>query len=153
MSSCKQILLVKGLSGTCLSVWGPLPSYAPIPPFLHSVYMYSLYSILIHSEKGVRRANQREGERGNSSQRLDLQSINSDKHLPQSPSTNFLDDNILLWFIYCVVNKSTALLISLQVLCNVFCQGHAEITYVRHNMPGSLSMKAINQSPWIIISI
>jgi hypothetical protein len=29
--------------------------------------------------------------------RLYLQSIYSDKHLPQSPFTDFLDDDILLW--------------------------------------------------------
>ena len=31
-----------------------------------------------------------------------LQSINSDKHLPQSPFTGkfFLDDNLSLWFLY-----------------------------------------------------
>ncbi len=53
--------------------------------------------------------NQREGYRDNSLQswventnRLYLQSITSDKHLPQSPSYRLIiiDDDILLWCLY-----------------------------------------------------
>jgi hypothetical protein len=39
-----------------------------------------------------------------------LQSINSDKHLPQNPFTDhFLDDDILLWCLYKLVHESDSL--------------------------------------------
>ncbi len=73
---------VKGLCGRCLSFWRPEPH--PTPPCI------LLYSILMHPSKGGEL-----NQRGNSSQSwvkiptwlMYLQSINSFKHLPQSPST------------------------------------------------------------------
>ncbi len=56
---------IKGLCVRCLSVWGPLPSFDPIPP-LHLTHCIRVYCLLIHPGKGGgERANQR---RGNSSQ-------------------------------------------------------------------------------------
>jgi len=43
-------LPVKGLCGRCLSVWDPED-----PPPLHTVYEYTVYSVLIHTGKGGRR--------------------------------------------------------------------------------------------------
>jgi hypothetical protein len=63
---------------------GPLLSYEPIPPHTHCILVYS---IIIHTGNEGRRANQREGSRGNSSQsrskiptRLTVSLINSLKH-------------------------------------------------------------------------
>ncbi len=78
---------VKGLCSRCLSVWGPEPH---TPPFTHCM---RVYCILIHTGKGGGVLYQREGERGQQFTKpgrkyqyeyLYLQSINSDKHLPQS---------------------------------------------------------------------
>ncbi len=82
---------VKELCGRCLSVWGQEP-HTPPPPY--TLYVYRIH---IHSGKGGGgELNQREGWRGNSSKSwvtnsnmtdctVYLQSINHDKHLPQSP--------------------------------------------------------------------
>ncbi len=85
----------------------------PYPPPLYTLYTCTVYSILIHRGKGGRGRvePERRLERlqftklGRKFQHdwLYLQSLNSDKHLPQSPSTGqfFLDDDILLWCLYC----------------------------------------------------
>ncbi len=69
MSSFKknQNWPVKGLCCRCLSVWGLLPSYDPIPPPPYTLYMcLRVYSIIIHTGKGRMggELNQREGEDG-----------------------------------------------------------------------------------------
>ncbi len=44
MSWSKKIDYVKGLCGSCLSFWGPLPSYEPIIPLTHYIqYVYTVY--------------------------------------------------------------------------------------------------------------
>jgi serine/threonine protein kinase len=84
----------KGLCGRCLSVWGPEPH---IPP-LHTVHVYTVYNILIHTGKRggggrVQRERRLEGQQftklGRKYQHewLYLQSINYDTHLPKSPFT------------------------------------------------------------------
>ncbi len=73
----------------CLSVWGPEPQ----TPHLHSVHVYTVYSTFSHKEGegGDEPERRLEGQQftklGRKYQRdwLYLQSINSDKHLPQSP--------------------------------------------------------------------
>ncbi len=93
---------VKGLRGRCLFVWGP-------------PYTLYTYFILIHTGKRLRGWVRVEPKRRLEGQQFPklgqkyqhmiemyLQSINSDKHLPQSPFTGkfFLDDNLSLWFLY-----------------------------------------------------
>ncbi len=57
----------------------------PIPPPLtHCIRVYNTYS---HVEGGGGELNQREGERGNSSQSWVENTNMADKHLPQSPFT------------------------------------------------------------------
>jgi hypothetical protein len=78
------------------------PMYSPPPP--HTVYVYTYLP-----GKGGRFESERrlEGQQftklGRKYQQdwLYLQSINSDKHLPQSLFTGkFLEDDILLWCLY-----------------------------------------------------
>ncbi len=93
---------VKGICGRCLSVLGPLPSYDPI----HNVYVFTVYLYTQGRENWTR-----EKVKGASVHKagskiqhdwLYLQSMNSDKHLPQSPCTRqiFLDDDILFCCLY-----------------------------------------------------
>jgi hypothetical protein len=78
---------VKELWGRCLSVGGPEP-HTPPPYTLYTSIQYT-YSYRERGKGGE--LYQREGEMGNSSQscvektNMTNQSINSDKHLPQSP--------------------------------------------------------------------
>ncbi len=72
------------------------------------VYTYTVYCTYSHRKGGGRDKPERRLEEPQFT-KLDrkyqhLQSINSDKHLPQSSFTgNFLDDNILLGFgVYCL---------------------------------------------------
>ncbi len=87
-AKCRHLLPVKGLCGRCISVWGQ----NPIPPPLHIVYVYTVYTTYSHREGGRIEPERRlEGHQftklGRKYQHdwLYLQSINSDKHLPQSP--------------------------------------------------------------------
>ena len=90
--------LVKGLCGRCLFVWGP---------------PYTLYTffILIHTGKGLRGGPERrlEGQQftklGQKYQHMMyLQSINSDKHLPQSPFTGKFFQMTTFRFGFYIVN-------------------------------------------------
>ncbi len=90
---------VNGLCGRCLSVCGPLPSYDRIPSFPpYTLYTCTVYSILIHRGKGGGVEPERRLERqlltklGRKYQHdwLYLQSINSYKHLQQSPFSSQL---------------------------------------------------------------
>jgi hypothetical protein len=103
---------VNGLCGRCLSVWISEP-HINLP--LYTQFCILVYSILIHTGKGGRGGGgvepQKRGEghhqltkRGRQYQHqwLYLQSINSAKHLPQSPFAGqfFSVDDILLWCLY-----------------------------------------------------
>jgi hypothetical protein len=115
MSSSKKIdLYVQGLCGRCLAVESQNPFY-PLP--LHTLYSKCILIQYSHREGGGRgELNKSEGERGKQFTKLGrkyqhdgqyLQSINSDKHLSQSPDKHLsqsplhrsicLDDDILLW--------------------------------------------------------
>jgi hypothetical protein len=63
MSSSKKNLPVKGLCGRCLFVCGTEPHSPP----LHTVYVHTVYQFTQGRGEGGE-LNQREGERGNSSQ-------------------------------------------------------------------------------------
>ncbi len=56
---------LKGLCGRFFSVWGPEPHTPPPPPHTHTVYLYIVYLFTQGRGGGF---NQREGEKGNSSQ-------------------------------------------------------------------------------------
>ncbi len=85
-------LICKGTLRQVFICLKPRTPYSSPPPF-RTINVYStVYSTLIHTGKGEVEPKRR-GE-GNSSQSwaentdmIDLQSINSDKHLPQSPFT------------------------------------------------------------------
>ncbi len=106
-AKCRHLkkLPVKGLCGRCLTVWGPEPHNAPT---LHTVHVYTVY--LFTKGRGRRVEPERRLEvqtftklgRKYQQNWLYLQSINSDKHLPQDLFTGqfFLDDDILLWCLY-----------------------------------------------------
>ncbi len=102
---------VKGRRGRCLSVWGPEPHTHPLP--FHIVYVYTVYLFTQGRGRGrVEPERRTEGQQGRGqitklswntnmaecTQEIGhLQSINSSKHLPQSPFTGkkiFLDDDI-----------------------------------------------------------
>jgi hypothetical protein len=92
MSSYKKLTL-KGLCGRCLFVWRPEPH--TFPP-LHTVYVYTVLYTYSRMEGGGRgKSEQRRLKEqqftklGRKYQHdwLSLQSINSDKHLPQSTFT------------------------------------------------------------------
>jgi hypothetical protein len=99
MSSSKN-RPVKGLRGSCLSVWGPEPH----PPF--TLFTCTQYTSS-HREGGGEELNQWEGKWGNSSQSwvenkstwltipVYLQTINSNKHLQSLYRLIFLDDDVL----------------------------------------------------------
>ncbi len=102
MSSSKTIDLQRDFAA---GVWGPEPHTPPPPVYVCTVH-------LLTQRKGAGGIVEPERRlEGNSSQSwventngdwLYFQSVNSDKHLPQSPSTgkNFLDNDILLWCLY-----------------------------------------------------
>ncbi len=84
----------------------------PPPPPLHTVYMYTVYTLTQYTyshREGGRDLTRQKG-RGQHFPKvgrkcrhdwLYLQSINSDKHLHEVPlHVNFLDDNILFWSLY-----------------------------------------------------
>jgi hypothetical protein len=81
---------VKGLCSGVYRSEAPSLSYDPIPR-LHTVYLHTVYLLLIHTEKGGTDEPERrlEGQQftrlGRKYQHdwLYLQSVNSDKHLPQ----------------------------------------------------------------------
>jgi hypothetical protein len=113
----KVVIWKKTCEGTLRQVFIYLRPRTPHPPPLHTVY--GVYSILIHTGKGGVgwEFNQREGQRGNSSQSWvensnltdcisNLHCINFDKHLPQKSlnRSSFLDENI--WFGVYIVNYS-----------------------------------------------
>jgi hypothetical protein len=81
---------VKGLCGRCLSVFGPEPHFAP----LHYVYLYTVYLFTEGGGGGESWKMVRETVRKDGSKIptwlivfFYLQSINSDKHLPQKQFT------------------------------------------------------------------
>ncbi len=64
MSLSKKIDLLRDFAAGVLSVWGPLPSYdpkLPLPPPLHTVYLYTLQYNYSHREGGGGEAIQGEG--------------------------------------------------------------------------------------------
>jgi hypothetical protein len=78
---------VKGLCGRCLSVCDPEPHTS----LLHTVYVYTVYCTYLHGEGGGGggELNQREGRNYNMTDCTvsPVYSINSDKHLMESPFT------------------------------------------------------------------
>jgi hypothetical protein len=106
MSSFKK-WPVKGLCGRCLSVWGPLPSYDPIPTPLHIVYVYTVY---LFPQGGKGESWTREKVRGaivyNAGSKIPTWLTESPVFkLWYTPAAkvplhvNFLDDDILPWYL------------------------------------------------------
>jgi hypothetical protein len=98
MSSSKEFWPGKRLCGTCLCVWGPEPHTPPPHSLTHCirVYVYAVqYIVYLFTQGGgggrVEPERTLEGQQlsklGQKYQLVYLQSLNSDKHLPQSPFT------------------------------------------------------------------
>jgi len=107
--------------------WGP--ERHTLPPYtLYSIQCIRVYNILIHTGKeGVGRVfNQREGLRCNSSQSWVensnmtecIQSINSDKHLPEYPFTG----QFFRWRHFALVSPAITTITSQNTYCKIWPQ-------------------------------